>query len=88
MIKKNAFIRVADASNQVELIHYNITDNFSGLTSLFAGEIYRHGGEWKFFSSGTRFTRHFPWRHCKSLCLNFSLLIILKKYTIFTEKRD
>lgn len=49
---KNAFIRVADASNQVELIHYNITDNFSGLTSLFAGEIYRHGGEWKFSAVG------------------------------------
>ncbi|WP_028399952.1 TerD family protein [Ectobacillus panaciterrae] len=49
---QNAFIRVADASSNNELVHYNITDNFSGLTALFAGEIYRHAGEWKFSAVG------------------------------------
>lgn len=49
---KNAYIRVVDASNQSELVHYNLTDNYSGLTALFPGEIYRHNGEWKFNAVG------------------------------------
>ncbi|MGE7217814.1 TerD family protein [Priestia koreensis] len=49
---QNAFIRIVDASSNNELVHYNITDNFSGLTTLFAGELYRHGGEWKFSAVG------------------------------------
>ncbi|MCD7034708.1 TerD family protein [Metabacillus sp. GX 13764] len=49
---QNAFIRIVDASSNTELAHYNLTDNYSGLTSLFPGEIYRHGNEWKFAAVG------------------------------------
>ena len=49
---QNAFIRVVDNSNGQELIHFNLSENYSGLTSLFAGEIYRHNGEWKFNAIG------------------------------------
>lgn len=50
---RNAFIRVVNPSNNQELIHYNLTDNYSGLTCLIAGEIYRHGNEWKFAAIGS-----------------------------------
>jgi stress response protein SCP2 len=50
---QNAFIRVVNPSNNQELIHYNLSDNYSGLTCLVAGEIYRHGNEWKFAAVGT-----------------------------------
>lgn len=49
---QNAFIRLVDNSNGQELIHFNLTDNYAGLTSLFVGEIYRHNGEWKFNAIG------------------------------------
>ncbi|MFY4775281.1 TerD family protein [Metabacillus sp. RGM 3146] len=49
---KNAFIRVVDASTNMEMAHFNLTDNYSGLTSLFPGEIYRYGNEWKFAAVG------------------------------------
>lgn len=49
---QNAFIRLVDNSNNEEMIHFNLTDNYSGLTSLFVGEIYRHNGEWKFNAIG------------------------------------
>lgn len=49
---QNAFIRVVDASNNTEMAHFNLTDNYSGLTSLFPGEIYRYGNEWKFAAVG------------------------------------
>lgn len=49
---KNAFIRVVNPSNQQELIHYNLSEDYSGKTSLLAGEIYRNGTEWKFAAVG------------------------------------
>lgn len=50
---QNAFIRVVNSGNNQELIKYNLTDDYSGKTSLIVGEIYRHGGDWKFAAVGT-----------------------------------
>ncbi|MBT2690272.1 TerD family protein [Bacillus sp. ISL-47] len=50
---QNAFIRVVNSSNNQEMIHYNLTDDYSGKTSLIVGEIYRHGSDWKFAAVGT-----------------------------------
>lgn len=50
---RNAFIRVVNPSNNQELIKYNLTDDYSGKTSLIVGELYRHGNEWKFAAVGT-----------------------------------
>ncbi|MFP5107810.1 TerD family protein [Neobacillus sp. C211] len=50
---KNAFIRVVNPGNNQELIHYNLSDNYSGLTCLVTGEIYRHGNDWKFAAIGS-----------------------------------
>lgn len=50
---RNAFIRIVNPMNGQELIHYNLSDDYSGKTSLLVGEIYRHGAEWKFAAVGT-----------------------------------
>jgi len=50
---QNAFIRVVNPTTNQELLHYNLTDNYSGLTCLVTGEIYRHGDEWKFAAIGS-----------------------------------
>ncbi|UOE54108.1 TerD family protein [Bacillus sp. CMF12] len=50
---QNAFIRVVNSGNNQELIKYNLSDDYSGKTSLIVGEIYRHGGDWKFAAVGT-----------------------------------
>ncbi|MEH7885796.1 TerD family protein [Bacillus sp. JJ1609] len=50
---RNAFIRVVNPNSNQELIKYNLTDDYSGKTSLIVGEIYRHGNEWKFGAVGT-----------------------------------
>ncbi|MBN8200163.1 MULTISPECIES: TerD family protein [Bacillaceae] len=50
---QNAFIRVVNSGSKQELIHYNLTDDYSGKTSLIVGEIYRHGSDWKFAAVGT-----------------------------------
>lgn len=49
---ENAFCRVVDARNNQELCRYNLTENYSNMTSMIFGEVYRHNGEWKFNAIG------------------------------------
>ncbi|TKG92292.1 TerD family protein [Puteibacter caeruleilacunae] len=49
---KNAFIRILDKKTGKELIIYKLSDDYKNKTALIAGEIYRHGGEWKFNAIG------------------------------------
>lgn len=49
---ENAFIRLVDARNNTEICRYNLTENYSGMTAMIFGEIYRHNGEWKFNAVG------------------------------------
>lgn len=49
---RNAFCRLVNASNNSEMMKYNLTENYSGSTAMIFGEIYRHNGEWKFNAMG------------------------------------
>ncbi len=49
---ENAFCRVVDARNNQELCRYNLTENYSGMTSMIFGEVYRRNEEWKFNAIG------------------------------------
>ena len=49
---KNAFIRLVDADNNKELCIYNLSENYSNMTAMVFGELYRHNGEWKFNAIG------------------------------------
>jgi stress response protein SCP2 len=49
---KNAFIRLVDAKTNTEMCKYNLSEDYSGMTAMIFGEIYRHDGEWKFNAIG------------------------------------
>ena len=49
---QNAFIRLVDGRNNHEMCRYNLTENYSGMTAMIFGEVYRHNGEWKFNAIG------------------------------------
>ena len=49
---RNAFIRLVDLKHNTELCRYNLTEDYSGMTGLVVGEIYRRNGEWKFNAIG------------------------------------
>ena len=53
---ENAFIRLVDGKNDQEILKYNLTEDYSGMTAMIFGEIYRYNGEWKFgaIGQGTR----------------------------------
>lgn len=49
---QNAFIRLVDARNNNEMCRYNLTENYSDMTAMIFGEVYRYNGEWKFSAVG------------------------------------
>jgi len=49
---QNAFIRIVDSKTNREMCRYNLTENYSGMTAMIFGEVYRHNGEWKFNAVG------------------------------------
>ena len=67
---KNAFIRIIDDRTGVEMCRYNLTDNYSGMTSMIFGELYRHNGEWKFNAIGSGFAGGLA-----ALCGNFGVAV-------------
>lgn len=48
----NAFIRLVDGRNNQEMCRYSLTDDYSNMTAMIFGEVYRHNGEWKFNAIG------------------------------------
>ncbi|MBO0913924.1 TerD family protein [Streptomyces laculatispora] len=49
---RNAFIRVVNQANGVELARYDLSEDASTETAMVFGELYRHGAEWKFRAVG------------------------------------
>lgn len=49
---QNAFIRIVDGSTNTEMCKFNLTEDYSNMTAMIFGEIYRHNGEWKFNAIG------------------------------------
>ncbi|MDR3333710.1 MAG: TerD family protein [Treponema sp.] len=51
----NAYIRVVDETSNVELLRYDLGEDYSIETAVVIAEIYRAGGEWKFNAIGSGF---------------------------------
>lgn len=52
---RNAFMRVMNKDSKTELARYDLSEDYSTETAMVFGEIYRHGGEWKFKAIGQGF---------------------------------
>lgn len=51
----NAFIRIVDETTNIELIRYDLGEDFSIETAVVVGELYKKDGEWKFNAIGSGF---------------------------------
>lgn len=49
----NAFARIVNRDDNMELMRFDLGEDFSVETAIVAGEIYRHDGEWKFNAVGS-----------------------------------
>ena len=66
----NAYIRIVDETTGVELIHYDLGEDFSIETAVVVGELYRHNGEWKFNAIGSGFQGGLA-----ALCGNYGIVV-------------
>ncbi len=66
----NAFIRIVNEASGQELIRYDLSEDFSVETAIVCGELYRHGGEWKFNAVGSGFSGGL-----EALCNHFGLAV-------------
>jgi len=64
----NSFIRIFKEDDGQELIRYDLGEDFSIETAVVVGELYRHGGEWKFNAIGSGFQGGLA-----ALCNNFGI---------------
>ena len=48
----NAFIRVVNQDTNVEVVRFDLAEDYSTETAMVFGEVYRHNGEWKFRAVG------------------------------------
>lgn len=51
----NAYIRVVNAEGGTEIARYDLSEDASTETAMIFGDLYRHGGEWKFKAIGQGF---------------------------------
>ena len=65
---KNSFCRLVDSTNDSEIIHYDLGEDFSIETAIVVGEVYRHKGDWKFNAIGRGFSGGLI-----ALCRNYGL---------------
>lgn len=49
---RNAFIRIVNKENNVEIARFDLSEDASTDTAMTFGEVYRHGSEWKFRAVG------------------------------------
>lgn len=53
---QNAFIRVVNEETGVEVVRYDLAEDYSTETAMVFGEIYRNNNEWKFRAIGQGYT--------------------------------
>jgi tellurium resistance protein TerD len=49
---REAFIRIVNQADNVEITRYDLSEDYSTETALVFGELYRNGAEWKFRAVG------------------------------------
>ena len=64
----NAYIHIIDEANNIELLRYDLGEDFSTETALVVGELYRHNSEWRFSANGSGYKGGL-----RALCLDFGV---------------
>ncbi len=51
----SAFMRCVDAGKNIEIVRFDLSEDYSTETAMIFGEVYRHSGDWKFKAIGQGF---------------------------------
>jgi len=52
----DAFMRIVNLDNDVEIVRFDLSEDYSTETAMIFGEIYRYNNEWKFKAVGQGFS--------------------------------
>ncbi|OUL70310.1 TerD family protein [Paraburkholderia hospita] len=52
----NAFMRIVNLDNDVEIARFDLSEDYSTETAMIFGEVYQHNNEWKFKAVGQGFS--------------------------------
>ncbi len=66
----NAFMRIVNLDNNIEIARFDLTEDYSTETAMIFGEVYRHNNEWKFKAVGQGFSGGL-----ESLCHKFGVQV-------------
>ena len=66
----NAYIRVKNQDTNVEIVRFDLGEDFSIETAVVFGEVYKYGNEWKFAAIGKGYQGGL-----KALCNSFGLIV-------------
>lgn len=66
----NAFVRLIDQNTGVEILRYDLGEEFSIETAIIFCELYRHGVDWRFQAIGSGFAGGLA-----ALCRNYGLTV-------------
>jgi len=66
----DAFMRIVNMDNDVEIARFDLTEDYSTETAMIFGEVYLHNGEWKFKAVGQGFSGGL-----ESMCKQFGVTV-------------
>lgn len=67
---EGAFIRIVNLDDDVEIVRFDLSEDYSTETAMIFGEVYLHNDEWKFKAVGQGFTGGL-----ESLCNKFGVAV-------------
>lgn len=67
---ENAFMRIVNLDNNVEIARFDLSEDYSTETAMIFGEVYLHNSEWKFKAVGQGFAGGLD-----SLCSKFGVQV-------------
>lgn len=67
----NAYIRIVDEATGMEIIRYDLGEDFSIETALVVGELYKYNGNWKFNAIGSGFSGGL-----RALCAHYGIEVV------------
>lgn len=52
----DAYMRIVNMDNDIEIVRFDLSEDYSTETAMIFGEVYRYGAEWKFKAVGQGFS--------------------------------
>jgi tellurium resistance protein TerD len=67
----DAFMRIVNLDNDIEIARFDLAEDYSTETAMIFGEIYQHGGEWKFKAVGQGYAGGL-----EAMCKQFGVAVV------------